>query len=128
MADSAERKAALIAQLDAQRRQLARQAAGVRASADVSARLQGHFARHRLKWLGGAFFVGLLAMRGRRHRRTTESDPGGNGLKSAGRAGFWIAAAKIAFDLAKPALLSWASSKASDYLERSGPADPVRRP
>ena len=117
MADES-RKAALIAQLDAQRAQLAVSAAGVRVNANLGARLKASMRTHLLAWLGGATLIGvLLAPRRRRKvlvdRKTRETVQTRNI-----QAGIALTVLKFAFDFARPMLISWAGPRLAEWVAR----------
>ena len=116
MAEFPDRKAELIAQLDAQRVQLSASARGLRRSADVGARVKASILQSRAVWFGGAALLGLLLTRLRRPRQVFVDRQSGKKIQAAERTGLLLAVAKIAFDLARPTLLRWASGKVSETL------------
>ncbi len=114
MADD-ERKAALIAALDAQRARLAESAAQLRKMVATVKKARSNLLKNRVAWIVAAAALGVVASRllpKRSRGGGDRSEP----LKTAGRAGLAIAACKIAFDLARPALTAWATSRVSDYF------------
>ena len=109
-------KAALISQLDAHRKGLAARAARVRRSADIAGRLQASVARNRYVWFGGAALLGLALVQIRPRKAPVRVDrAAGEKIASTG---LLLAAAKIVFDLARPALIRWAGSRVTGYLSR----------
>ena len=113
MADIDDRKAALIAQLDAHRAQFSDSAHGVRESLDVGARLKSGFAANPVAWVAGAGIAGLALTRFRSRKipRVKSSEP----LKAAATVGFAWPVAKLIFDLARPALLSLLTARLADF-------------
>ena len=125
MADSNDRKSALIAQLAAQRTRLSQHAESVKESMDVGARVKASFAGNRAAWLAGAVLAGVMLAR-LRPRRTLKIPRGNATAKAAVGAGILLPVLKIAFDLARPALVSMLTSRIADFAARNGPARHTR--
>ena len=114
MADIHDRKSALIAQIAEHRARLSHHAENVRERADFKRQLQDGIASNRLAWLGGAGLAGVLlaiARPWKSRRRETSNRP----AASPGK-GFALGALKLAFDLARPVLVSMATSRATDFI------------
>ena len=125
MADSDDRKSALIAQLAAQRASLSRHAGAVRESLDVGKRIKSSFASHRVLWLAGAVFAGLALARFRR-RKSRKSRPAGDPPGTPLRAGFAWSAISLIFNLARPTLVSMLTARIADFA--AGRSAPRRNP
>ena len=121
MADRDDRKSALTAQLAAQRTQLSQHAEGVRESLDAGARLRASFSGNRAAWLAGAACAGVvLARLGRRGGKKTAK--GSAPLQAVAGAGMIWPLAKIAFDLARPMLVSMLTARIADFAaQNEGP-------
>ena len=114
MADIDDRKSALIAQLAEYRAQLSHHADGARERADFKRQIKDGIAANRFAWIGGAGLAGVLlaiARPWKSRRRETSNRP----ATSPGK-GFALGALKLAFDLARPALVSMATSRAADFI------------
>ena len=117
MADGDDRKSALIAQLAAQRARLSHHAESVKESVDVGARVKASFTGNRAAWLAGAALTGVVLSR-LRPRRTVKIKGGNTTAKAAVGAGILLPVLKIAFDLARPALVSMLTSRIADFAAR----------
>ena len=124
MADGDDRKSALIAQLAAQRTQLSQHAESVTESLDVRSRLKASFAGNRLAWLAGAAFTGIVFSR-LRPRRTVKIKGESATAKAALGAGILLPMLKVAFDLARPPLISLLTARFADFASRQ--QEPRRR-
>lgn len=118
MADSNGDKSALIAQLAAHRERLSQHAEGVRESVDVGARVRTSFAGNKVAWLAGAAFTGIVLSR-LRGRRTEKAAGGVSPAKVAASAGILWPLAKVAFDLARPTLVSLVTARIADFAARA---------
>ncbi len=114
MADTDDRKLALIARLATQRARLSRHADHVRESLNVGQRVKEGFAKNPVAWLGGAAFVGVVLTR-LRGGRAVKQTPLGAPLRAAARAGFAWPAVKFVFDFARPALVSMLTARIADF-------------
>lgn len=124
MADADDRKSALIAQLAAQRTQLSQHAESVTESLDVRSRLKASFAENRVAWLAGAAFTGIVLSR-LRPRRTVKTKGESTTVKAAVGAGILLPMLKVAFDLARPTLISMFTARIADFTSRQ--QEPRRR-
>jgi hypothetical protein len=120
MAGSEDRKAQLIARLAQARARLDTSSGRVRAALDWPARMRAGFQRHAALWLGGAVLGGVLLAKLPARTRKVRVDAAGVPLatRTAARTGFTLAAAKIAFDLARPVLWKLAMERLRPWLER----------
>jgi hypothetical protein len=120
MAGNEDRKAQLIARLALARTQLGTRGGEVRAALDFPARFRSGFQRHAALWLGGAVLGGVLLAKLPARTRQVRVDAAGVPLaaRKAARTGFALAAAKVAFDLARPFLLKLAMERLRPWLER----------
>lgn len=113
-------KTELIAQLAQARATISGNAVALRHDLDFPTRAKKAFKRSPIPWLGGAALLGLLVAR--LPRRTKKVAPVATKSKKeavveeAGKAGLVLGALKIAFDLARPALIRWATQRFSDHL------------
>jgi hypothetical protein len=122
-----ERKTELTAELARSRSQITDQARLVGRDLDFASRARRAFARHPTVWIGSAALIGLfiarLPLRRKKaapSRRTVEPV-----IEEAGKVGLVLGALKIAFNIARPALITWATRQ---FAERFDPANPSNRP
>ena len=115
MADSDDPKAALIAQLAAQRARISQHAECVRESVNVGKRVKANFSEHSATWLGGAAVAGLLLSRLRSGKKA-KSNAARTTFKTAASAGLAWPIAKLLFDLARPALVSILTARLTSYV------------
>jgi hypothetical protein len=115
-------KAELILELARARAALASNAQGLRRDLDFSARAKKSFKKSPVPWLGGAAVLGLLIARipGRSSapakKRSIKIFPQEDkAVEKAGKAGLVLGAMKIAFDLARPVLMRWATQRFTEY-------------
>ena len=108
MAQPGDDKARLIARLDRARAGIAAGAHQLGDDLDPVAAAKRSFARHRWLWIGGAAALGLLITRSFRGEKSR-----GTGTKP--RAGLLAGALKLAFTLARPALVAWAGKRVAEY-------------
>ena len=118
MADSGDRKSTMIEQLAAQRARLSRHAESVQESMDIGARVKAGFAKNRAAWLAGAVLTGVVLSR-LRSRRTVKSKGENATAKAAIGAGILLPVWKLAFDLARPALVSMLTARIADFAGRN---------
>lgn len=119
MADGDDRKSALIAQLAAQRARLSRHAECVKESVNMGARLKANFAGNRAAWFGGAALLGVVLTRlgpGRTVKVKVKGES--TAAKAAVGAGILLPILKIAFDLARPALVSMLTARVTGFAAR----------
>ena len=118
MADGDDRKSALIAELAAQRERLSRHAESVKESVDVGARVRTSFAENRVAWLAGAALAGVALVRCF-PRRTRKVKGESTATKAAAGAGILLPVLKVAFDIARPALVSMLTARIADFAGRN---------
>ena len=116
MANIDDQKVALIAQLDRTRSRLAANRRELAEDLDVPKKLKSSFVGHRGVWLGGAALFGLIISRlpPRRKKSAPPSKAKATAkveAERAGMAGIGFALLKIAFNVAKPILISWATKR-----------------
>jgi hypothetical protein len=123
------RKAELIAELARARARLTANAQGLRTELDFPTKARRAFTRHPAVWIGGAALLGLLVAKlpARRKKGVVKRKGAEPVLEKAGQAGLLLGALKIAFDFARPALLKWATQRATDYFATRQHHDPTYR-
>lgn len=121
MAGRQDRKAELIAQLARARASLDRASAQVREAVDVPRKLRRSVANHLFIWLGGAALVGVVIAKLPRRTKKVLVDADGRRVATGNvaKTGLLFAAAKIAFDVARPALLKLAVEQLEPLLHRA---------
>jgi len=124
-----QRKAELIADLARARTQISRDVHIVRRDLDFPTRARQAFARHPAIWIGVALVLGLFVARIPLRRKKTvaprkSAEPM---IEKAGMAGVAITALKFAFDIARPALMSWATRRFAQQFDPSAYRDNNRR-
>jgi hypothetical protein len=122
-------KAELIAELERARSTTSANFHLLRRDLDFSLRAKKSFAKNPLPWLGGAAFLGLLVARiPRRTKKVVRVVPKrkDDTAEKAGKAGLLLAAMKMAFDFARPALLKWATQRFSNYMGAAHTRNPQR--
>ncbi len=112
-----KRKIELIGELARARSHLSVNFQALRRDLEFSTRAKQAFKRSPLPWLGGAAFIGLLVAKfPRRAKKITVVRKGGEAaVEKAGKFGLALGAMKIAFDLARPALTAWLTTRVSEY-------------
>ena len=118
MADGDDQKSALIAELAARRTELSRHAEAVQESLHVGARVRASFAKNRGPWLAGAALAGVLLSR-LRPRRVVKIKGETTTAKAAVSAGILLPVLKLAFDLARPTLVSLLTARVADFAGRN---------
>jgi len=115
------RKAELIATLDRSRSQITTNVQALGHDLDFATRARRAFTQHPAVWIGGAIVIGLFISRlplGRKKvpvaRVKTKNEPA---MEKAGKAGLVLGALKIAFDIAKPTIMGWATKRVADYFQ-----------
>lgn len=126
-------KAELILELAKARSAIGGNVVHLRRDLDFPTRARRAFKKSPIPWLVAAGLVGLVVARipGRTKKvvkvvpkRSRDDD---SPVEKAGKAGLVLGALKIAFDLARPALLKWATQRFSDYVAASHQPPPPRR-
>jgi hypothetical protein len=111
-------KAELIAELQRSRAAASANVQLLRRDLDFSTRAKKAFKKSPLPWLGGAAVLGLIVARIPRQKKKVvtvypkKEEPA---IEKAGKAGLVLGALKIAFDVARPAILKWVTQRVSDY-------------
>jgi len=119
MASLQDRKSELIFALDQARRRVSTHASGVRANAHPGKKLRSSFSQHKLAWLGGAALLGLVLVRPSRRNKKAPSSPATGSVARSARVGLLIGALKLAFDLSKPLLTSWATNQLAELARKN---------
>lgn len=106
----------IIERIAESRLELSEARAALRKDWDFPAKARRHVLAHRWEYLGGVAVLGALVFLGRSSSRPAPARwldrvpglaPRNEVPKQAGAAAFLLGAAKIAFDLARPALTKW---------------------
>ncbi len=130
MADE-NRKEELIAELRAARSGMTTNRLGLREDLDLPKKFKAAFKAHRVLWLSGAGLLGLLLTKLPPRTKKVVVDAKGAKRKKvveeAGTAGIALGALKMAFDLAKPFLLSWAKDWAANKMQGGAYMQPEPR-
>ncbi len=116
---AADQKAELAAELDRARAQIARYGDAFRHDVDVPAHLKKSIEEHKGIWIGAASMLGLLiAKLPRRTKKVYVDRRGKPTVKNLEKAGLALAVAKMAFSVARPALMSFATKQVSEFARR----------
>ena len=102
-------------EIDASRRAIQRDYAGLRAELDFAAKAKRSVRERPLPWLGGAAFVGYL-LSGRRKRKAARKDKDGKKVETARSftlLGILLSVARLVFPLVRPQLTQLALGKLS---------------
>jgi hypothetical protein len=120
MAGREDRKAELIAALARARTSLDRSATNVREALDVPARVRRSFSNNFFTWLGGAALAGVVLAKLPARKRKVYVNADGKRIAKAtvAKTGLLLAAMKIAFDLARPALVKVVSERLQPMIEQ----------
>ena len=128
MAELEDRKNALIRDLARSRSELSAHAHGASAHLNPGAKIHAGFVRHRFAWMGAAGLFGLVLSKiGSRQKKITFSKRGEKQVAKAGAAGLLLGVLKIAFDLLRPTLTTWATKRVSALASGARPARPAGR-
>ena len=118
-------KAELLAELETARRKIASTGAalrdageGVRRTFDLPGRAKQSFAKHRLAWLGGAAFIGVLLAKLPARKKTIFVE---QATGTVGKLGTIWGVAKFASSLAKPFLGDLAAKWLAARMEKRNP-------
>lgn len=116
-----ERKAELTALLARSRTQITHNVHGLGHDLDFAARARRAFKTHPAVWIGGAVLVGLFISRLPFGRKKAAPAPRSKKaeatVEKVEKAGLALGALKIAFDIAKPTLMGWATRRVAEYFE-----------
>lgn len=124
MAGREDRKAELVAQLARARASLDRSAAHVRDAVDIPRRIRRNVGQNLFVWLGGAALIGVVISKLPRRTKKVYVDADGKRIASSGvaKTGLLLAAAKVAFDFARPTLMKMAAERLEplihDFIQR----------
>ncbi len=111
------KKAEIVARIAAQRPMLSRHYAGIRRGASITRRLQRSTGAYPSVWMAGAASLGWLLSRiPARKKRIYVDSLGDKKVRRGFFAAVIIGLLKIAADLAKPAVIAFASKKVADSL------------
>lgn len=118
-----ERKAELTAALARSRGQITTNARALGRDLDFAARARRAFTTHPAVWIGGAVIIGLFISRLPFGRKKPTPVPRSKSKKTeetvekVEKTGLLLATLKIAFDIAKPTLIGWATRRVAEYFE-----------
>ena len=124
MAGRKDRKAELVTQLARARASLDRSAAQVRDAVDIPRRIRRSVGQNLFVWLGGAALIGVVISKLPRRTKKVYVDADGKRIASSGvaKTGMLLAAAKVAFDFARPTLMKMAAERLEplihDFIQR----------
>ena len=111
------RKAEIVARLDAQRPMLSRHYQGIRRGANIGRRMQRSAQGHPSIWMAAAASIGWLFSRIPARKKTIYVDKAGDKKVRRGfMAALLLGLIKIVADVAKPAIVAFASKKIADSL------------
>ena len=120
MAERDHRKEQLVAELSRSRMAITHRRAAVGNALDFKARIRNSVARNKVAWIGGAVIVGFLLSRLPARKTKVKIKTGGDVDAGAiAKTGLLMGAAKLAFDLFRPALLKIAMSQLQPFIERA---------
>jgi hypothetical protein len=124
-----ERKAELTTALARSRSQISLHVHDLRRDLDFAGRARRAFTRHPAVWIGGAVVLGLMISRLplRRKKAPTPHRKADSNFEKVEKAGLVLGALKIAFDIAKPTLMGWATRRVSEYFGRGNHGGAARR-
>ena len=118
-----ERKAELTAALARSRIQITGNAHALGRDLDFVSRARRAFKTHPAVWIGGAVVIGLFISRLPFGRKKAPPAPRPTSRKNeetvekVEKAGLLLGALKIAFNIAKPTLMGWATRQVAQYFE-----------
>lgn len=118
-----ERKTELTTALARSRVQITGNAHALGRDLDFASRARRAFTTHPAVWIGGAVVIGLFISRLPFGRKKAAPVPRGKSRKTAEtvekaeKAGLLLAGLKIAFDIARPTIMGWATRRVAEYFE-----------
>ncbi|MDR3406654.1 MAG: hypothetical protein P4L99_29485 [Chthoniobacter sp.] len=117
-----ERKAELIAALAHSRTHITGNVHALGRDLDFASRARRTFKTHPAVWIGGAVLLGLVIARLPLRRKTPSAIPRKSKhaeptIEKVEKAGLLLGALKIAFDIARPTLMGWATRRVAEYFE-----------
>ena len=116
-----ERKAELTAELAHARKQITTNVHSLGRDLDFAARARRAFKTHPAVWIGAAILIGLFVSRlpfGRKKVVVKEGKKAEPTVEKVEKAGLLLGALKIAFNIAKPTLMGWATRYVAEYFEK----------
>jgi len=116
-----ERKAELTAQLASSRRQITTNVHALGRDLDFASRARRAFKTHPAVWIGAAILIGLFVSRlpfGGKKVVVKAGKKAEPTVEKVEKAGLLMGALKIAFDIARPTLMGWATRWLADYFEK----------
>jgi len=127
-----ERKAELIAALDRSRVHISGNVQALGRDLDFASRARRAFKTHPAVWIGGAVLLGLAISRLPLRRKAPSLAPRKSrsaepAIEKAGKAGLMLGALKIAFDIARPTIMGWATRRVAEYFEAGNRGETARR-
>ncbi len=120
MAGSEDRKTDLIVALAQARMRIDHSAGRLRETLDVPAQIRRSVSRNMFAWLGGAALIGVVVAKLPRRTKKVFVDREGKRINAASvaKGGILLAAAKLAFDAARPLLLKVALERFQPLVEQ----------
>jgi len=117
-----ERKAELIAALAQSRTHITGNVHALGHDLNFVARARRAFKTHPAVWIGGAVILGLVISRLPLRRKAPSPAPHKKRsveptIEKVEKAGLLLGALKIAFDIARPTLIGWATRRVASYFE-----------
>jgi hypothetical protein len=116
-----ERKAELIAELAQARTQITDNFHGLGRDLDFASKARRAFKSNPAVWIGAAVVIGVVVARlplGRKKAAPVSSRKKAEPtVEKVEKAGLLLGALKIAFDIARPTLMGWATRRVADYFE-----------
>jgi hypothetical protein len=125
-----ERKAELTAELARSRGHITRNVHALGRDLDFATRARRAFKRHPAVWIGGAILIGLFIARIPLRRKAPTAAPlrkAEPAVEKVEKAGLVLGALKVAFDIARPTLIGWATRRMADYFETGSRGGAGRR-
>jgi hypothetical protein len=115
-----DRKKELMAELEAARSRATVNYFALRKDLDIPTRAKRAFARQPVAWVGGASFLGLIVSRFAFRKKKVAVFRKGKEpmIEKAEKAGLLLGILKLAFDLLRPALTTWATKFVTSYATR----------
>jgi hypothetical protein len=124
-----ERKVELSATLARSRTRITDNVHALGRDLDFVSRARRAFKTHPAVWIGGAVLIGLIISRVPLGRKKVVK-PGKKAeptYEKVEKAGLLLGALKIAFDIAKPTLMGWATRRVAEHFQKGNGGGTVRR-
>ncbi|MEP6669581.1 MAG: hypothetical protein ABJF10_10540 [Chthoniobacter sp.] len=127
-----EHKAELVDALAHSRAHITGNALALGRDLDFVSRARRAFKTHPAVWIGGAVLLGLVISRLPLRRKAPAAAPrkGKNAeptIEKVEKAGLLLGALKIAFDIARPTIMGWATRRVAEYFEAGNRGGTTRR-